>query len=488
MKISSFDASTTDLATVADALSAARRSGDSTSRVQSETHWLPVVSHASAPIRGAGVAAEWVAAPHTTQRGVVIYLHGGWFQRDEKPDVLAARLSAATQLPVLLCHYRLAPQHRYPSAVQDLVTLHQYVVNQGHTPDRVIWVGHAAGATLALSALESLEGTNTPKPAAVIAVSPITDFTLQGWSEHDSSSNDILTHDELRHIRGVYLGDADAGHAPASPVKGAMHALPPLLVACGGAELLKRDATRYAQAAAQRGNDVTLDVFEGMPHGFPLLQTSAAHILMNRIADFVNERLPGGLRPPTDGQALTIRRLGWACFEITTEAGTRIVLDPFFHGNEGIHTGLPETPVTVADVADADIVLVTHAGFDHRAQAIDIAQAGDATLVCGTALAQAAARAGLSADRIATTVSGVEFRRRDVTINSLPARHESTMTVDGQFVADQPQSFLVTTTAGSRIFCGGDTRSRRTSKPGPTCTTLRSRCWVSAAYGWARAL
>lgn len=55
------------------------------------------------------------------------------------------------------------------------------------------------------------------------------------------------------------------------------------------------------------------------------------------------------------------------------------------------------------------------------------------------------------------TVSGVEARYRDVTLKALPAQHESTMTVDGGFVADQPQSFLLTTAAGARVFCGGDT-------------------------------
>jgi L-ascorbate metabolism protein UlaG (beta-lactamase superfamily) len=64
-------------------------------------------------------------------------------------------------------------------------------------------------------------------------------------------------------------------------------------------------------------------------------------------------------------------------------ASTKIVVDPYLHGDNGIHLGLPQSPVTLADLVDADIVLVTHAGYDHRAKAIDIAQAGLATLVCG---------------------------------------------------------------------------------------------------------
>lgn len=110
-----------------------------------------------------------------------------------------------------------------------------------------------------------------------------------------------------------------------------------------------------------------------------------------------------------------------------------------------------------AALAGADAIVVTHAGYDHRGQALELALAGEATLVCGTALAQAAVRAGLPPSRLAVTVSGVEVRFRDVTLKSLPARHESTMTIDGAFTSDQPQSFMLTTAAGTRIFCGGDT-------------------------------
>jgi hypothetical protein len=61
--------------------------------------------------------------------------------------------------------------------------------------------------------------------------------------------------------------------------------------------------------------------------------------------------------------ALTIRRIGWAGYVITTEAGTRIVVDPFLHGSErGVR--LPDSPITVDELADADIVAVTHAGYD----------------------------------------------------------------------------------------------------------------------------
>jgi len=82
----------------------------------------------------------------------------------------------------------------------------------------------------------------------------------------------------------------------------------------------------------------------------------------------------------------TIRRIGWAGYVVTTEAGTKVVVDPYLHGSEGPHSGLPESPVTVNELARADVVAVTHVGYDHRAQAIDVTLAGAATLVCGTVI------------------------------------------------------------------------------------------------------
>ena len=128
-----------------------------------------------------------------------------------------------------------------------------------------------------------------------------------------------------------------------------------------------------------------------------------------------------------------------------------MVVDPYLSGSEEFHSGLPASHIDPVDVAGADVIAVTHAGYDHRGQAVEIAQAGKAILVSGTATYQAAARAGIPADRLAPTVSGVEFRFRDLTLKALPAQHQSTMHIDGQFVSDQPQSFLVTTAGGIQI-------------------------------------
>jgi acetyl esterase/lipase/L-ascorbate metabolism protein UlaG (beta-lactamase superfamily) len=407
-----------------------------------------------------GVPAEWVATPGTSGAGVVVYLHGGRFQRDEGPGAFAQRLSAATGLAVLLVHYRLAPENPFPAALDDTLAVWQGLLEQGSPAERTVFVGHSSGATLALAATQSLAGAGRPLPAAVIAVSPITDFTFSGESMSDNAGKDVIGRAEAEQVRTAYLAGADPAGWPASPLFGPVEGLPRLLIAYGEDEVLAEDARRFAQRADAAGVDVSLEVFARAPHGFPLLLPRAARTLFARIAAFVtaNGVRSTGVRSEGVRSAgrLTIRRIGWAGLEIVSEAGTRVVVDPYQSGAEGFHSGLPESPVSPAELFGADVVAVTHAGFDHRGQALEIVKGGNAILASGPALFGAALDAGLPSERLAPMVSGVELYVRDVTIKALPARHDSTMSVNGGAVSDQPLSFLIRTAAGRRIFCAGD--------------------------------
>jgi acetyl esterase/lipase/L-ascorbate metabolism protein UlaG (beta-lactamase superfamily) len=456
VRIVSHSASRRDLDVAASAVLNARAGcGDSGSALlNNASPASPFFAARRVPL--GSVDAEWVATPGAGNNGVVLYLHGIRFQRDEEADVLAARLSEATALPVLLLHYRLAPQHPYPAALDDTLAAYRMLLDQGIPADRVVIVGHSAGGTLALSAVIAMREKGMPMPAAAAVISPITDFTFAGESMVSNAGTDTVGIAEIRRVRDAYLAGAAPDGAPQSPLAGVCPGLPPLYVACGEFEMLRDDVTRFAERAAIAGNDVTLDLYAGMPHGFPVLRVDAAETVLDRIRDFAAVKL-SGVEIDAKPRSLTVRRISWAGYEIVSEVGTRVLVDPYLAEPDGTAIGLPPSPFQPADFTDADVVVVTHAGYDHRGQAIEIAQAGSAILVCGSALYKAAMVAGLPPARVCPIVSGVEFTFHDITIKSLPARHESTMTVEGQFVADQPQSYLLTTAAGSRIFCGGDT-------------------------------
>ena len=234
---------------------------------------------------------ECVRAPGTDGSGVVLYVHGRRFQHKEPPPVYAAPLSAATGLPVLHTHYRLAPAHPYPAALDDVLATYEALLKLGCPPDRIAVVGHSAGATLALSTLLRLRETALPMPACAVVLSPITDFTLSGETLTDNAERDVLGIEEFHQVRGAYLGTADPAGAPQSPLFGDCSGLPPLLIGCGESEMLRADATRFAERAASAGTDVTVHVYELMPHGFPVLPFDAAADLSRRVGAFIRDRL-----------------------------------------------------------------------------------------------------------------------------------------------------------------------------------------------------
>ena len=253
----------------------------------------PAAPFAARPFRSGSLRGEWVAALGSGGDGVLLYLHARRFQFDEPAGIYAAKLAAATRLPVLLLQYRLAPEHPFPAALEDVLEAYQGLLAQGAPASRIIIAGHSAGATLTLSALLALRDRGRPMPAAAVAISPITDFTHSGASLTANVGRDVMTLAEVDQVTSAYLGSADPAGAPQSPLAGDCAGLPPLLIACGDAEMLRDDAVRFADKAAAAAVPVDLEIFEGMPHGFAILPLDASQVLLSRIAAFAAGRLAG---------------------------------------------------------------------------------------------------------------------------------------------------------------------------------------------------
>ncbi|MFE2376572.1 alpha/beta hydrolase [Streptomyces sp. NPDC059398] len=107
------------------------------------------------------------------------------------------------------------PRHPYPAALDDVLRAYRALLAQGLPADRIVLVGHSAGATLALSALQRLRDSGDPMPVCAVALCPITDFTLSGTSLTTNAETDIVGVAELHH-GSTYVGAPN--HRPLSPV------------------------------------------------------------------------------------------------------------------------------------------------------------------------------------------------------------------------------------------------------------------------------
>jgi acetyl esterase/lipase len=218
-----------------------------------------------------GVPAEWVVAAEADDNRVILYLHGGGYSLGslDSHRRLVAHLSIEAKARVLNVDYRLAPEHPYPAAVHDAVAAYRWLLGQGVGADRVAISGDSAGGGLTLATLLALKDAGDPLPAAAVPLSPWTDLEGTGDSMRSRAAVDLMIQPaRLKETADLYANGADLRQPQLSPLHGDYAGLPPMLIQVGDAEVLLDDATRVASIAEAAGVDVTLEVWDEMPHVF----------------------------------------------------------------------------------------------------------------------------------------------------------------------------------------------------------------------------
>jgi epsilon-lactone hydrolase len=221
------------------------------------------------PVDVGGAPAEWVTAAGVTGERAVLFLHGGAYHLGSPATLrrLLALVSGAAQARVLSAGYRLAPEHPFPAAVHDALAAYRWLLARGLATRQIAIAGNSAGGGLALAALVALRDAGQPMPAAAVAISPWTDMEMAGDSRRTRAAADrMITPDGLTEAAGWYLAGQDPRHPYASPVHADLRGLPPILIHVGDAEILLDDSVRFAARARAADVEVTLEVWDDMPH------------------------------------------------------------------------------------------------------------------------------------------------------------------------------------------------------------------------------
>jgi monoterpene epsilon-lactone hydrolase len=248
-------------------------------------------------VTAGGVPAHWLAAPGTGTGRVLLFLHGGGYELGSvrSDGELAARLGRASGMRVLFPEYRLAPEHPFPAAVEDVLAAWRWLrADQGVSAGSIAVAGDSAGGGLAVALLVAARDAGEALPAAAVLMSPTVDLTSSGASMTERVDQDpISTPAMLRRFAADYLAGADPKTPLASPLFAALSGLPPLLIQVGTADLLLSDSERLAAAARHAGVDVTLEIGEGLPHVYPLLLgTPEAAQATEQTGKFLRARVP----------------------------------------------------------------------------------------------------------------------------------------------------------------------------------------------------
>jgi acetyl esterase/lipase len=224
-------------------------------------------------IAGDGVRGEWISVSNP-EPGVVFYVHGGGFvacsSRTHRP--ITAALARLTKRRVLSVDYRLAPENRYPAAMDDVMSAYDWLRQQGVDPRSIALAGDSAGGNLVLSLVIRLRHRGAQLPACAVTFSPWTDLTGGTGS---GTSNDgrcaMFRPENFGQFARAYLGrDADKS-GDASPMFADVTGLPPVLFHVGATELLLDDSRIMHERVRAAGGETELEVFEDVPHGWQML-------------------------------------------------------------------------------------------------------------------------------------------------------------------------------------------------------------------------
>jgi len=227
------------------------------------------------PTPDGSIAARLYRADARDADRLLVYFHGGgWVVGSLKSADTACRfLARHAGVSVLSVDYRLAPEHRFPSAPDDALAAFRFAVEQaelwGHDPHQIAVGGDSAGGNLAAVLCHDLRGSDEVRPAFQLLFFPVTDLSTKHPSYSAFADGFFLTEKQMDWYREHYLGGHPASDPRVSPLLAEdLSYLPPAYVAVSGFDVLRDEGEAYARRMAAAGVRVGLRRHDRLIHAF----------------------------------------------------------------------------------------------------------------------------------------------------------------------------------------------------------------------------
>jgi acetyl esterase/lipase len=206
---------------------------------------------------------------------IVVFFHGGgWVVGTlDTYDPLCRALAAAVPAVVVSVDYRLAPEHRWPAAVEDAYAATLWASRNaaelGGAQHRLAVAGDSAGGNLAAVVALGARDRGGPQVAFQLLVYPVLDAAADTASYREHAEGFYLTAAGMRWYWDHYLGPADGAAPDASPLRAAfLGGLPPALVIGAEHDILRDEGEAYAARLRDAGVAAAASRYPGVVHGF----------------------------------------------------------------------------------------------------------------------------------------------------------------------------------------------------------------------------
>ena len=237
--------------------------------------------------------AEWVGDENADR--TLLYLHGGGYVLGsiDTHRSMVTRLCKFAGIRGLIVDYRLAPEHPYPSAIEDAEEAYDYLIEKGVTPEKMLLAGDSAGGGLSLALMQKLREHGKAQPKAVALLSPWTDLTISGRSHKERAERDpMIDVERMPQAIDWYCPNQDKNNPLISPVFADLAGFPPMFVQVGSEEVLFDDSTRLVENAEKANVDAELQIWPDMPHVHQIAHrfVPEAKAALRDIAGFFNRK------------------------------------------------------------------------------------------------------------------------------------------------------------------------------------------------------
>lgn len=240
-----------------------------------------------------GVRCERSVPPGSAPRRHLVYIHGGGFVGGSPAThrELVSTVVAEADVCGHSIAYRQPPEHRFPAAVDDVVSAYRALLDSGVPPEQVAVAGDSAGGNLCLALMLRAKSDGLPLPAGAALLCPVADLALAGKSWEREPYLDYLSREVTQVWVDHYIDRADVGDPLASPLRGDLRGLPPILLHAGSNEGLLDEIDALAAALREADVPLTYHVAPEMPHAWHLFAgwLPEADSSLREVAGFVRE-------------------------------------------------------------------------------------------------------------------------------------------------------------------------------------------------------